>query len=147
MDTEGLLKLLNAHDVDYVIIGATAFPIHGYSRATLDIDILILPKEENAQKTLHALKDFGYDISDISVPDLLSKKILIRQYILETDIHPFVKGMTVEEIWGNKVAGKIGETPCYFASLDDLIRMKKAAGRQKDKEDLRILLKLRKRIS
>jgi len=30
--------------------------------------------------------------------------------------------------------------------FDDLIKMKKAAGRQKDKEDLRILLKLKKRI-
>jgi predicted nucleotidyltransferase len=146
MDTEDLLKSLNAHDVDYVIIGATAFPIHGYSRATLDIDILILPTEINAQKTLNALKDFGYDVSDISLSELLSKKILIRQYILETDLHPFVKGITADEIWKNRVAGRIGETPCYFASLDDLIRMKKAAGRQKDKEDLKILLRLKEKI-
>jgi predicted nucleotidyltransferase len=146
MDTEGLLRSLNAHNVDYVIIGATAFPIYGYSRATLDIDILILPTEKNAQKTLNALKDFGYDVSDITISDLLSKKILIRQYILETDIHPFVKGIAVDQIWKNRVAGKIGETPCYFASLNDLIKMKKSAGRQKDKEDLKILLKLKKRI-
>ena len=59
------------------------------------------------------------------------KKILIRQYILETDIHSFVKGVAVEEIWNNKVPGKIGDVSCYFASLDDLIRMKEAAGRGK----------------
>lgn len=147
MDTEGLLKSLNAHEVDYIIIGATAFPVHGYSRATLDIDILILPDKENAQKTLHALIEFGYDMHEVSVTDLLSKKILIRQYILETDIHPFVKGITVEEIWKNKIPGKIGETSCFFASLDDLIMMKEAAGREKDKEDLKILLKIRDRIS
>ena len=41
MDTESLLKSLNAHKVRYVIIGATAFPIHGYARATLDIDIYL----------------------------------------------------------------------------------------------------------
>jgi len=35
MDTESLLKSLSAHDVRYVIIGATAFHIHGYVRATL----------------------------------------------------------------------------------------------------------------
>jgi predicted nucleotidyltransferase len=34
MDTENLLKLLKEHDVDFVIIGATAFPIYGYVRAT-----------------------------------------------------------------------------------------------------------------
>lgn len=146
MDTEGLLKSLNAHEVDYVIIGATAFPVHGYSRATLDIDILILPNEENAQKALHALIKFGYDMHDVSVSDLLSKKVLIRQNILETDIHPFVKGITVEEIWKNRIPGKIGQTSCYFASLNDLIRMKEAAGREKDREDLKILLKIRDRM-
>ncbi len=141
------MRLLNAHNVDYVIIGATAFPIYGYSRATLDIDILILPTEKNAQKTLNALKYFGYDMSDITISDLLSKKILIRQYILETDIHPFVKGIAVDQIWNDRILGRIGETPCYFASLDDLIRMKKAAGSQKDKEDLKILLKIKEKIA
>ena len=146
MDTENLLKSLNAHKVEYVIIGATAFPIHGYSRATLDIDIFIRPTGTNAQKVWQALKDFGYDMSDISLPEILSKKILIRQYIVETDVHPFVKGVTFDEVWENKVRGKIRETPAYFSSLGDLIKMKKAAGRERDKEDLKILLKLRDRF-
>lgn len=41
MDTEGLLKLLKEHKVDFVVIGATAFPVHGYARATLDIAFLL----------------------------------------------------------------------------------------------------------
>ena len=145
MDTEKLLKSLKEHEVDYVIIGAMAFPIHGYSRATLDIDILIKPNEDNAKNTLLALKHFGYDMDDVSVSDILSKKILIRQYIFETDIHPFVKGVAVEEIWKNRVSGKIGNVSCYFASLDDLIRMKEAAGRGKDKEDLKFLKKIKEK--
>jgi len=40
MDIENLLRLLNENKVKFVIIGATAFPVHGYSRATLDVDIL-----------------------------------------------------------------------------------------------------------
>jgi hypothetical protein len=48
VDTEGLLRSLNAHSVRYVVIGATAFPVHGYARATLDIDIFIEPTTENA---------------------------------------------------------------------------------------------------
>jgi hypothetical protein len=35
MGTERLLKLLKGHKVDFVVIGTTTFPIHGYSRATL----------------------------------------------------------------------------------------------------------------
>jgi predicted nucleotidyltransferase len=143
MDTESLLKLLNEHSVRYVIIGATAFPVHGYARATLDIDLFIDATLENARSTLAALKDVGYDVTDVSLEDLLTKKLLIRQYILATDIHPFVAGVTFEEVWQNRVEDKIGQTPANFASLDDLIRMKQAAGRPKDLEDLRILMKLK----
>jgi len=145
MDIENLLKLLKENNVRFVIIGATAFPVHGYARATLDIDLFIEPSAENAKKTLKALKEFGYDVSDITLEDLLSKKVLIRQYLVETDIHPFVKGVDFNTVWKNKVKNTVGATKVYFASLDDLIKMKKAASRPKDKEDLLILLKLKEK--
>ncbi len=144
MDTESLLKSLKGHKVKFVIIGATAFPVHGYSRATLDIDIFIKPEKSNAEKTLVALKNFGYDVKDVTVDELLTKKILIRQYLVETDIHPYVKGVSFDDIWKNKVKAKFGNTFVWFASLDDLIKMKKAAGRPKDIEDLKYLIKLKK---
>jgi predicted nucleotidyltransferase len=145
VDTEGLLRSLNAHNVRYVIIGATAFPVHGYARATLDIDIFIEPTPENADRTRKALAAFGYDLSDVSADDLLKTKVLIRQYLLETDIHPFVKGVSFHEVWQNRLEDRIGKTPAAFASLDDLIRMKEAADRPKDREDLRALRALRTR--
>lgn len=144
MDTEELLKSLKEHKADFVIIGATAFPIYGYARATLDIDIFIRPNPLNANRTLQALAAFGYDMTDVTINDLLNKKLLIRQYTVETDIHPFVKGVTFAEIWKNKVRAKFGNTFAYFASLNDLIKMKKAAGRSKDMEDLKYLTKIKK---
>ena len=143
MDTESLLRSLKEHKVKFVIIGATAFPVHGYSCATLDIDIFIRPERTNAEKALVALKNFGYDVSDLTVDELLTKKILIRQYLVETDIHPYVKGVSFDEVWKNKVKSKFGDTFVWFASLDDLIKMKKAAGRPKDIEDLKYLIKLK----
>lgn len=95
MDTEKLLRSLKENKVDFVVIGATAFPVYGYARATLDIDI-------------------------------------------------FVKGVTFEEIWRNKIIAKFGETDVYFPCLEDMIRMKKAAGRAKDLEDLKYLKKIKK---
>jgi len=138
------LKLLKEHKVDFVIIGATAFPVHGYARATLDIDIFIRPTQTNAERTYQALKAFGYDVTDIKIEDLLKKKLFIRQYAVETDIHPFVKGVTFEEVWRNKVRAKFEDTFVYFASLNDLIRMKRAAARPRDIEDLEYLKKLKK---
>ena len=145
MDTENLLKLLKEHKVRFVIIGATAFPVHGYSRATLDIDLFIDPNETNAKRTRESLKSFGYDVSDITVDDLLTKKVLIRQYLVETDIHPFVKGISFDRIWTNKVKAKFGDVFVWFASLDDLIKMKQAAGRPKDAEDLKFLRRLKRK--
>ncbi len=145
MDIENLLKLLSEHKVKFIIIGAAAFPVHGYVRTTLDVDIFIKPTEQNARNCLEALRDFGYDVTDITVEDLLRKKVLIRQYLLEVDLHPFVKGAKFADVWKNKVKDKIGKADAYFACLNDLIRMKKAAGRPKDKEDLKVLLRLKKR--
>ena len=145
MDIENLLKLLNENDVDFVVIGASAFPTHGYSRATLDIDLFIRQNSENAQNTLEALKKFGYDVTDLTADDLQKNKVLIRQYVVETDIHPFVTGVTFDEVWAHKVVDKIGNIEVYVAGLDDLIKMKKAAGREKDKEDLKVLEELKKR--
>jgi len=146
MNTEKLLKLLKENHVKFVIIGATAFPVHGYSRATLDIDIFIKPEKENARRTLKALQDFGYDVADVTIDDLLTNKVLIRQYLVETDIHPIVKGVTFDRIWKNKVKARFGKTYVWFASLDDLIAMKKAASRTKDKEDLKYLRALKKQF-
>lgn len=143
MDIESLLKSLNAHRARYVIIGATAFPVHGYARATLDVDLFIEPSEDNARRVRAALAEFGYDMTDVSVEDLLTKKVLIRQYFLEADIHPFVAGVTFDAVWERRLEDRIGQTPTAFASLDDLIRMKEGAGRPKDLEDLRVLRQLK----
>jgi predicted nucleotidyltransferase len=143
MEVEGLFKSLKENKVRFVIIGATAFPVHGYSRATLDTDIFIEPTPRNAERTREALRAFGYDMSDVTVDDLLTNKVLIRQYLVEADIHPFVKGTTFERVWASKVKAKFGNTFVWFASLDDLIEMKRAAGRPKDKEDLKFLRRLK----
>ena len=145
MNAETLLKLLKENRVKFVIVGATAFPVHGYSRATLDIDIFIRPERANAQRTRKALEQFGYDVADITVDDLLTKKVLIRQYLVETDIHPVIKGVRFETVWKNKLEARFGKTLVWFASLDDLVKMKKAARRPRDIEDLKYLLRLRKR--
>ena len=74
MDTESLLRSLNAHNVRCVVIGATAFPVYGYARATLDVDIFIEATPENAARTLEALQDVGYNVADLTVETLLTKR-------------------------------------------------------------------------
>jgi hypothetical protein len=46
VDIDALLRSLNARKARYLIIGATAFPVYGYARATLDLDLFIEATEE-----------------------------------------------------------------------------------------------------
>lgn len=106
METENLLKLLKEHKVRFVIIGAAVFPVHGYSRSTLDIDIFIKPEKSNAENTRKALKEFGYDVSDITIKDLLTKKLLIRQCLPcsfpNWSLGTSKEGVTFDQVWENK---------------------------------------------
>lgn len=147
MDTERLLRLLKENKAVFIIIGATALPVYGYARATLDVDLFVKPDLENIKRVMKALEEFGYDLMDLTPEDFLKNKILIRQYTVETDIHPFVKGVRFDEIWKNRIKAKFGRTEAFFPSLDDMIKMKKAAGRAIDKEDLKYLRKIKQKTS
>jgi hypothetical protein len=146
MDTERLLRSLKENKVAFLVIGASAFPAYGYARATLDIDIFIRPDLRNAKRTMSALEKFGYNLMDLSPEDFQKNKILIRQYMVEADFHPFVRGASFAGVWKNRIKGRFGNTVVSFPSLDDMIKMKRAAGRAKDREDLKYLLRLKARI-
>ena len=55
---ENIIKSLNENKVEYVIIGAFAFSSIGYTRDTLDIDILVKPEIENIRKCRTAIESF-----------------------------------------------------------------------------------------
>ncbi len=143
MGIENLLRLLNENKVKYVIIGAFAFPFYGYTRATLDVDIFVEPERENIERLMEALEKYGYDLQDLTIPDFLENKILIRQYTLEIDLHPYVKGVSFEEVWKNRKKVRLKDVEFYIPSLEDLIKMKESAGREKDLQDVKILKKLK----
>ena len=146
MKIEDLIKLLNDQQAEYMIIGAEACAAHGYVRATNDIDILINPTEENVQRVRTALEAFGYDTTDASAEDFQTNKILFRQYWYDVDIHPKAKGIETAQALKRKFPGLFEGIATYFASLDDLIQMKKAAGRPRDLEDLRYLEEIRRQL-
>ncbi len=146
MKIEDLIRLLNEHQAEYMIIGAEACAAHGYVRATNDIDILINPTEDNIQRVRDALESYGFDTSEASLGDFQTKKILFRKYWYDVDIHPNAKGIETLQALKNKFPGIFEEITAYFASLEDLIAMKKAAGRPKDLEDLRYLEEIKKQL-
>lgn len=147
MKLEDLIRLLNDRHAEYLIMGAHAVAAHGYTRATNDLDILINPTEENIARVRAALEAFGYDTTDASLEDFQTKKILFRQYIYDVDIHPSASGIETQSALKNKIEGKLEEIPTYYASLEDTIKMKKAAGRDDDLKDLKYLEEIKRQLS
>ncbi len=145
MDIKTLLQSLLDHKVKFLVIGAWALPAYGYERPTRDVDIFFEPTEANARNLVRGLQTTGYDgVQDLSIEHILKKKILFRQFILQTDIHPFVKGATFEDAWKSRVETEIKGLRVFVPSFDMLLNMKRAANRERDKEDVRQLEARRK---
>lgn len=148
MDIKRLLRSLKDHNVRFLVIGAWALPAHGFSRTTADVDIFIQPTVSNAKRVLGALQSIGYRVLDaVTVETVLTRKVLLREYILQTDIHPFVKGIDFRAAWNHRMKTVIEGIEVFVPSLDDLIKMKKAAGRAKDKIDLEMLERIKRNTS
>lgn len=69
-DFREYLRLLSVHDVDYLIVGGYAVGLHGYPRATIDLDIWIASTADNADRMVTALRAFGFDVPALA-PGLL----------------------------------------------------------------------------
>ncbi|GGG62136.1 hypothetical protein [Hymenobacter glacieicola] len=70
------VELLNANEVDYLVVGAYAVARYGYVRATGDIDVWVRPTPENAQRVVTTLQQFGlgglgYTVADFSAEDTI----------------------------------------------------------------------------
>jgi predicted nucleotidyltransferase len=132
------IKLLNEHDVKYIILGGQAVIFWGHIRYTGDMDIIIEPSPENAEKLILALLHFGYDVYDFRTEDFTDPESTIQLGVEpdRIDILCSTKGITFEECFQNKVVVKIEDTSYNFINLDDLLKNKKAVGRPKDIEDI-----------
>ena len=69
-DFRDLLAEFNAHNVDFLVVGAHALAAHGHVRATKDLDIWVRPDAGNAARVLAALRSFGAPLEDLTEHDL-----------------------------------------------------------------------------
>jgi predicted nucleotidyltransferase len=145
-DYEEFLRLLNNHNVKYCIIGAYAVAFYAKPRYTKDIDILIEPSIQNANKILKVLDEFGFGEISISLEDLTSEgNILQLGYEpLRIDLLTKLEGFDFKDIWKNRATGDYGSEKVFFIGLDDLIQNKKKSGRPTDRIDIELLEKARK---
>ncbi len=137
-DYREMLSLLLENKVEFLLIGAYALAVHGFPRATGDIDIFVKPDAENAQFIIKTLEEFGAPLSGISVLDFEKPGIILQIGVAprRIDIITEIDGLTFEEASEGKEIVEIDELKIPVISKLNLIRNKRATGRDKDKIDV-----------
>jgi len=137
-DFKEFLRLLNAHNVEYLLIGGYAVGYHGYPRATVDMDIWIAIHPANAEKTVAALKEFGFDPPDLSPQLFLQEWQIIRMGVppVRIEIATTISGVDFAECYAQRVEDQLDGVQVKLIDRDHLKRNKKASGRHQDLADL-----------
>jgi hypothetical protein len=136
----GVYSSLHKHKVKYVTIGGIAAILYGVPRATFDLDILIEATPANAQRLLDALLDAGLGTASLTTAEqLLVHEVTIFRDRVQIDVQTSTPGIKFEDVWQRRQVMKHGRQEFYVLSRDDLITSKRAAGRPKDLEDIRLL--------
>jgi hypothetical protein len=137
-DFKDFLSLLNAHRVEYLLIGGYAVGYHGYPRATVDLDVWDAMRSENAARALAALRQFGF-----ADPVLTTSLFLKADQIVRMGTPPFrieisttISGVDFATCYAHRVEATIDGVRVPVIDLAHLRLNKKAAGRFKDLDDL-----------
>jgi len=140
-DFKELLKLFNAHNVEYLIVGGYALAFHGAPRFTGDIDLFVKPEAENAKRILAALAEFGLGSLDLSETDFTTGDNVIQLGVppVRVDIMTSITAVDWQQAESGKVEGNYGDTQVYFIGKDDFVSNKRALGRKRDLADLEAL--------
>jgi hypothetical protein len=140
-DYRDILHALSDENVRFILVGAYALAAHGYPRATMDIDIWVMPSPDNAEAVLRALRSFGVPLHNLTKKDLEEDGTVFQIGVAprRIDIITAATGLTFEHTYQNSVLVNIDGIDVHIPSIEDLIINKKATGRTKDLADAEAL--------
>jgi len=144
-DHFGLYRCLRDARVKYLIIGGVASIAYGVPRTTNDLDIFLKPDLDNCHNFLSALKEVPLGTAYLTTAEDLSRHDLtVIEDVLRLDVLTKVKGIAFDECWRRRAVKKIAGIAVNLISLDDLIRSKSVVGRKIDRDDIRLLRKIKR---
>lgn len=137
-DFKEFLRLLNEHDVHYLLIGGHAVGFYGYPRATQDMDIWVEVEPTNAEKLVLVLKDFGFTEGSVDPAIFLREDNALRLGIppVRLEILMSIAGVHFDSCYPRRLEVEIDGVAAQLIHLDDLRVNKIATGRHKDLDDV-----------
>ncbi|MEA2356679.1 MAG: hypothetical protein QOD61_2808 [Solirubrobacteraceae bacterium] len=149
-DPRRVLAVLDGHGVDFVVIGGIAVIAHGHPRNTRDIDFVAATDRVNLERLAATLRELGARISgvDADLPGIKLDAATLgngASYTMVTDaggldyFNEVPGGVPYEELRARALVVELPGLTLRVAGRDDLIRMKLAAGRPQDLDDVAAL--------
>lgn len=140
-DFKEFLKLLRSEGIEYLLVGGYAVAYHGYPRPTGDLDIWVAAQATTARKLSSALSTFGFATAG-ATPDLfLAPGRVVRMGVppVRIELLTSVSGVNFGDCYARRVEAEMDGVPVSIISRTDLIANKVAAGRDRDRDDVRHL--------
>jgi hypothetical protein len=142
-DFRDILAACTESGVRFLVVGAHALAAHGVPRVTGDLDLWVDPTTENAERVWAALARFGAPLESLGIgpADFVTPDRVIQLGLppYRIDILTALTGITFDEAWSDRLAGRLFEVPVVFLGREAFIRNKRASGRPRDLDDLRAL--------
>lgn len=142
-----LLREMRDSGVRFLLVGAHAVGVHGVPRATRDLDVWVDPTRENAARVVGALARFGAPLAAIGVrqSDFENPNSVVQIGVPPNriDLMTSLSGLSdFSTAWARRKSAAVGGVEVEVLGLEDLLVNKRAAGRDKDKVDIRELRSL-----
>ena len=139
-----MIDCLIAEGSEFLIVGGYAMAVHGYIRATGDLDIFVNPEHSNAERVYRALVRFGAPLKDISSDDFKVPGTVYQMGLppFRIDIITMIEGVRFDEALRESLRVGNDDTKIPFLSLKHLIANKLATGRGKDTLDAKEMKRL-----
>ena len=131
------LKLLDKHNVEFLLVGGYAVILHGYTRSTGDLDLWVNTSSNNYNNLKKAYIDFGAPI--FSIEDFQSEILDVWGIGVEPrkiEILTHVDGLIFQESKQHCKWFVLEKLKVPYIDFDDLIKNKLASGRYKDLADI-----------
>ena len=140
-ELESVAGSLNESGIEYALCGGLAVAVHGYPRATQDIEILI--RESDLNQAIALLGKKGYCLSAGIIPFDVGKESESRIYRTSKvsgedalTLNLRLVSPTIEDVWEDRDTFQVGDYEITVVSLSGLKKMKRLAGRPQDLVDL-----------
>lgn len=137
-DFRAFIEYLNANGVRYLLVGGYAVAHHGHPRYTKDLDIWLEVTQDNSERVIRTLSDFGLSQLGLEPTHFLEPNAVIQLGYppRRIDLLTSLDGVAFEDCYAKRLEVDWDGLKIALIDLDNLIRNKRASGRHQDLADV-----------